>query len=232
MDSRAGNLLSSPGVQKVSPPAQGALRKERIITMYHSRSIAGVLVCLVCLLTACGSQPPTIAETPQPQETMGSAAAIDTAPSVMPPATLTGALESPLSTAPVPITPPAGGEETGPLSPLPLPVQPGPSGEEGAVPGEVPEELLENILKDLQERKGIAAEEITIERAEAVVWRDGSLGCPQPGMMYLQVLTPGYLVVVRVGDDLYSYHAGESGHFILCEQSLPGEDPADPLVEQ
>jgi hypothetical protein len=144
---------------------------------------------------------------------------------------------APLPTAPVPITPPAEGEETGPLSPLPLPVQPGPTCDQGAVPGEVPGDLLTQILKDLQERKGIATEEITIERAEAVVWSDGSLGCPQPGMMYLQVLTPGYFVVLRVGDDLYNYHAGESGGFILCERSLPGEilppeGGADPLLEE
>ena len=103
--------------------------------------------------------------------------------------------------------------------------------------GEVPEDLLKSIFKDLQERKGIGTEEITIERAEAVVWRDGSLGCPQPGMMYIQVLTPGYLVVLEVGGDMYNYHAGESGHFLLCEQSLPGEvlppeGGTDPLLEQ
>jgi hypothetical protein len=215
--------------------------------MYHWKSIAGILMCLVCLLSACGSQPSTVAEPSQPEdkeEKIPEQVATDTAP-VSPSATPTEApptmpaeaLESPLPTATVTTRLPAEGEDTRPLSPLPLPVQPGPTGEGGTVRGEVPEDLLESILEDLQERKGMGREEITIERAEAVVWRDGSLGCPQPGMMYIQVLMPGYLVVLQVRDDVYNYHAGESGHFLLCERSLPGEvlppaDGAGPLLEQ
>jgi hypothetical protein len=213
--------------------------------MYRSRSIAGILVCLVCLLSACGNQPSTIAETSQPQEdkernpeqvTTVPATVTDAAP-VAPSAIPTGALLSPLPTATVPITPHAEGGETRPLSPLPLPVRPGPIGEQGPVPGEVPEDLLKSIVKDLQERKGIGREAITIERAAAVVWNDGSLGCPQKGMMYTQALVPGYLVVLEAGGDLYNYHAGESGHFILCERSLPGQivppgGGIDPLLEK
>jgi hypothetical protein len=190
--------------------------------MLRLRSIAGILLCLVCLLSACGSQPSTIGGTTQPQENVVTAPAEGTDPaSATPRAMPTGAPESPLPTVPVPITPPAGEGETRPLSPLPLPVQPGPIGEKGPVPGEVPEGLLKSIVKDLQERKGIGAEEITIERAEAVIWSDGSLGCPQKGMMYTQALVPGYRVVLKVGNDRYNYHAGESGHFFLCERSLP-----------
>ncbi len=204
--------------------------------MYHSRSVAGILVCVLCLLAACGSHPSTPAETSQPQGTVVwvPAAGKDPTPAT-PPAMPTEVLQSPLPTATVPLTPPAEGEGTQPLSPLPLPAKPDPSGERGAVTGEVPEDLLQSILDDLEERKGIGREEITIQRAEAVVWRDGSLGCPQPGMMYLQVLTPGYLVVLEVGDDMYNYHAAQSGQFVLCERSLPGEvlpleGGADPLL--
>jgi hypothetical protein len=132
---------------------------------------------------------------------------------------------APLPTAPVPITPAVDARETRQLSPLPLPVKPGPIGEPDPVPGEVPEDLLTNILTDLQERKGIATEEITIERAEAVVWSDGSLGCPQPGMMYLQVLTPGYLVVLRVGEDLYNTTLARA-EALSCANGVCRGDPA------
>ena len=35
-------------------------------------------------------------------------------------------------------------------------------------------------------------------RDEAVTWSDGSLGCPQPGEYYTQVLVPGYWIVFDV----------------------------------
>jgi hypothetical protein len=206
--------------------------------MYHSKSIVGILVCLVCLLSACGSQPSTLAGTTQPQVNVVTVPAGGTDPApVTPPTMPTEVLQSPLPTGTMPITPLAEGEGTRPLSPLPLPVKPGPIGEQGAVRGEVPEDLLKSIVEDLQERKGIGREAISIERVEAVVWRDGSLGCPQKGMMYTQALVPGYLVVLEVGGDLYNYHAAEYGHFFLCERSLPGQivppgGGIDPLLEK
>jgi hypothetical protein len=214
--------------------------------MYYLRSIAGILVLLVCVLSACGSQSSTIAETSQPEdeeERSPEQLVTDTAPvepppmPTEPPSAPTEGSEPPLPPPPLPVTPTVEAGETRQLSPLPLPVQPGPIGEPDPVPGEVPEDLLTKILTDLQEREGIDREEIVIERAEAVVWRDGSLGCPKPGMMYLQVLTPGYFVVLRVGDDLYNYHASESEYFFLCEQSLPGEilppgDSTGPFLEE
>jgi hypothetical protein len=47
-------------------------------------------------------------------------------------------------------------------------------------------------------------------------WPDGSLGCPQPGMLYTQVLTPGYQVVVEAGGEEYDYRMGRTGTFRLC----------------
>ena len=50
-------------------------------------------------------------------------------------------------------------------------------------------------------------ESILVESVEAVQWPDSSLGCPQPGMLYAQVVTPGYLIVLAVEDQTYEYHA-------------------------
>ena len=63
---------------------------------------------------------------------------------------------------------------------------------------------------------GLVAE-IGVEYAAAVVWPDGSMGCPQPGMMYTMALVPGYRVVLVAGGSQYDYHASERGSFILCE---------------
>ena len=93
------------------------------------------------------------------------------------------------------------------------------------VTGEVPTELLDSILKDLAGRTGVAPEKISVIQAQAIVWNDGSLGCPQPGVMYTQALVNGFWVVLSVGDQKYDYRAAETGYFFLCERGLPPISP-------
>lgn len=87
--------------------------------------------------------------------------------------------------------------------------------------GEVPGELLDGIMADLEGRTGAPRAEFTLERAEAVQWSDGALGCPEPGQMYTQAIVPGYRVVLRHGGTLYDYRAAERGYFKLCANPLP-----------
>lgn len=58
--------------------------------------------------------------------------------------------------------------------------------------------------------------ELAVESADAVEWSDSSLGCPQPGMMYMQVITPGYRVVFTRGGQRYTMHTGR-GHAVRCD---------------
>ena len=95
-----------------------------------------------------------------------------------------------------------------------------PKEETTPVTGEVPRELLDSILQALEKQTGIAPEMAAVVQAEAVIWNDGSLGCPQPGMMYTQALVNGYRVVLQVGDQKYDYHASDKGYFFLCEGGL------------
>jgi hypothetical protein len=44
------------------------------------------------------------------------------------------------------------------------------------------------ILADAQRRSGVGADRIRVVHSEAVTWRDGSLGCPEPGRLYTQAL--------------------------------------------
>jgi len=50
---------------------------------------------------------------------------------------------------------------------------------------------------------------------DRVQFRDSSLGCPQEGQMYLQVITPGYQVLLRVEGETYDYRISEQRVF-LC----------------
>ena len=84
------------------------------------------------------------------------------------------------------------------------------------VSGEVPVDLLDEIIADLVIRTGVAREDIQVVEAEAVVWSDGSLGCPKPGEFYIQILVNGYWVVLQVEGIAHDYRASDGGHFTLC----------------
>jgi hypothetical protein len=94
--------------------------------------------------------------------------------------------------------------------------------------GEVPQDLLDAVFDDLVERLGASREAIAVEEAGAVVWRDGSLGCPQPGMMYTQALVPGYRIILSAGEETFDYHASERGSFVLCEGGM-AQEPLPPV---
>jgi len=82
----------------------------------------------------------------------------------------------------------------------------------------VPADLLGQLVADLASRSGVAADVITLVESEAVEWSDSALGCPQPGMNYMQVITPGYRVVLDAGGATYAYHTNDRGAFVLCQQ--------------
>lgn len=79
---------------------------------------------------------------------------------------------------------------------------------------------------DAAGRSGVAPEAIAVDLAQAVTWRDGSLGCPQPGVMYTMALVPGWRVVLRAGGSRLDYHLSRRGQIVLC----PAGRSQDPLA--
>jgi hypothetical protein len=136
----------------------------------------------------------------------------------------------PLETQP-PDTPQIS-RETRPAPKMPERVPTDPISPSAPVTGETPPELLEAIRADLAVRSGSAIDEIQLIRDQAVIWSDGSLGCPQPGVFYTQAPVNGYWVVLQVEGKEYDYRASESGYFLLCEGGglpsiqPPGSDPS------
>lgn len=90
-----------------------------------------------------------------------------------------------------------------------------------AVIGEVPEEIMTAVLEDLSTTQNMLRDAMTVIRAEAIIWSDGSLGCPQPGEVYTQATVPGYWIVLEANGRTYDYRAAENGAFILCENAQP-----------
>lgn len=80
------------------------------------------------------------------------------------------------------------------------------------------EQVVRLAVEDLSKRLGLAPGEIRLVSVEAVEWRDASLGCPQPGMMYAQVITPGFRVVLEAGGQEYNYHTDMDRFVVLCEE--------------
>lgn len=78
---------------------------------------------------------------------------------------------------------------------------------------------------DALHRTGLADAQVRVVSAEPVTWRDGSLGCPQPGMAYTEALVPGYRIRVLAGDQELDYHASAGGQLVLC----PAGRAVDPL---
>ena len=83
--------------------------------------------------------------------------------------------------------------------------------------------LVEDARKDLIKRFNLAAEQIMLQSVEAVQWRNSSLGCPKPGMNYLMVITPGYLLRFEVGGKTYEYHTSDR-HVVYCDDPQPPLD--------
>jgi hypothetical protein len=73
--------------------------------------------------------------------------------------------------------------------------------------------------------------EIEVLEARAVTWPDGGLGCPTPGMAYIQVLVDGALIRLNGDGKLYEYHSGGARAPFLCEKPAPAPPPpGDPMA--
>ena len=77
--------------------------------------------------------------------------------------------------------------------------------------------LIEQAKEDLAQRLSAPETEITVVDARGVVWSNSSLGCPQPGMVYADVLTPGFIILLNINDQEYEYHAGKSSDAFYCD---------------
>ena len=131
------------------------------------------------------------------------------------PASADEALSSPLGASPLPV-PPVTGVVTDVVDVIEGPR--GPKEEPGSkeeMVGEQ-EQAVEAAIEALVDETGASDDQIELVSVESVQFRDSSLGCPQRGMMYLQVITPGYRVILSLEGQTYDYRvAGERA--MLCQ---------------
>jgi hypothetical protein len=85
---------------------------------------------------------------------------------------------------------------------------------------EVPlQSMVDAALDDAARRTKLDRSRLEVVSAEQVTWTDGSLGCPQPDLMYTQALVPGYRIRIRAGAEVLDYHSGKRGRPVLCPAS-------------
>jgi hypothetical protein len=77
---------------------------------------------------------------------------------------------------------------------------------------------VDAAVRDAASHLGVAASELKVEQVEARQWNDTSLGCPSQGVLYAQVVTPGFLVLLSGGGKQLEYHADERGRAVLCAE--------------
>ena len=106
-------------------------------------------------------------------------------------------------------------------------------------PGQKPAEALSDAergaamlaIDTLAAELGIAREGIEVDTVRAVEWRDSSLGCPRPGMAYLDVITPGYKVTLRANGQIHVVHeAGNQAKVCRQLKALGGITPQHELA--
>lgn len=117
----------------------------------------------------------------------------------------------------------AGSDPSDAATPSTTPSPSDPRGfDEALFPGEVDpalDRLVQESVADLAPRLGVDEAEVSAVSASSVTWPNAGLGCPEPGMMFTQVLVDGALVELEHGGQVYRYHAGNSGAPFLCDPS-------------
>ena len=94
---------------------------------------------------------------------------------------------------------------------------------EGRVMTESLSAMVRLALEDAARRRPSQVANLTVTFAEPVTWPDGSLGCPQPGKSYVQVLVPGFLIRIAAGAETLEYHGAARGvpHFCDAARAKP-----------
>lgn len=67
--------------------------------------------------------------------------------------------------------------------------------------------LVEEAVQMLSDEMDVPESQIEVVEVTATDFPDASLGVPESGQMYAQVITPGYIIELRAQNETYVYHA-------------------------
>ena len=82
---------------------------------------------------------------------------------------------------------------------------------------------VSHLAKEIHSPKG----DVAVVSQNDVTWEDSCLGCAKTKEKCTHLLTPGYVITLRVRDATYEYHTDRSGHDVrLCGQAEVTPPPA------
>jgi hypothetical protein len=117
---------------------------------------------------------------------------------------------------PTPGSAPAAGSSASPppaapsLGPL-LSGSPSPEAEAQAA-------AIDAARRDAAQRLNTTPESLQLDVLESRQWADRSLGCPRQGVLYAQIVTPGYIIILSSGGRRLEYHADDRGMAVFCQE--------------
>lgn len=76
--------------------------------------------------------------------------------------------------------------------------------------------LIAVCKADLAEITGLTEADVSLISVTAAEFSDTSLGCPEPGKSYAQVITPGYIIILQANGKQYEYHTDQHEAIVLC----------------
>ena len=122
----------------------------------------------------------------------------------------------------------SGGRAIAPPTRIPDPVETvaAPTGSQVSTT-EIPRDVRRAVVADAARRFNVAESAVVLTRAEQVTWPDGSLGCPQPGRMYTQMLVEGFRVAAKTAAGELIYHTDNRGNVASCAAGTAGQRPVD-----
>lgn len=96
------------------------------------------------------------------------------------------------------------------------------------VEGETPE-AVQKVIEMVSVENSLLPADVRVISVEEVMWNDSCLGVNQRGMMCMQVITPGYRVVVEAGGKQMVYHTDDAGGKII-EAGAPQPNTLAPAI--
>ena len=87
------------------------------------------------------------------------------------------------------------------------------------------------VVADAAKRFQVAEDAVVLASAEQVTWGDGSMGCPQPGRSYTQMLVPGFRVTASTTAGRMLYHTDTRGNVVTCGFPVPHGTGVEPRTQ-
>jgi hypothetical protein len=75
---------------------------------------------------------------------------------------------------------------------------------------------VQRAISDAARQTGTDQAAVRVVSVEPQDWPNASLGCPKPGIMYAQVITPGLLIVLEAGGRRLEYHTDAGQRIEQC----------------